>query len=183
MLDTKLESKIDTKFPRLITPLPGPEARRIVEVPTVAQDHDRRFSTQLLAVFTEEVVQANPDSGSASRPSEILGDSPCGNRIGSPAEVFRDFLQPCAEGKDPSPSVAAVEGVRDREQLRVVISHRAAHVPYDKQVCSSLLRLSESELDPFATLPEAMSSRVGEIDLAMSGRGVATSRSRGREAP
>jgi len=30
MIDTKSESKIDTKFPRLITPLPGPEARKVL---------------------------------------------------------------------------------------------------------------------------------------------------------
>jgi 4-aminobutyrate aminotransferase len=30
MIDTKIESKIDTKFPRLITALPGPEARKIL---------------------------------------------------------------------------------------------------------------------------------------------------------
>lgn len=30
MIDTKMESKIDTKFPRLVTPLPGPEARKVL---------------------------------------------------------------------------------------------------------------------------------------------------------
>jgi 4-aminobutyrate aminotransferase len=30
MIDTKTESKIDTKLPRLVTPLPGPEARKVL---------------------------------------------------------------------------------------------------------------------------------------------------------
>ena len=30
MIETKMHSKIDTKFPRLITPLPGPEARKVL---------------------------------------------------------------------------------------------------------------------------------------------------------
>jgi len=87
------------------------------------------------------------------------------------------------EGKDPGPSVPAMEGVRNREEVRFVISHRAAHVPQDEQLGSLHLRLSESELDPLAALPEAVSSRAGEVDLSVSGRGVASSRAGGGEAP
>ena len=32
MLEVKTETKIDTKFPRLVTPLPGPEARRVLKL-------------------------------------------------------------------------------------------------------------------------------------------------------
>src|SRR2546428_13361112 len=61
-----------------------------------------------------------------------------------------------------------------------MVPHRAAHIPQNNEFRTALPRLPESELDPFASLSEAVSGRRGKIDRTSASGGLTTTGPCGR---
>src|SRR5256712_11211313 len=63
-----------------------------------------------------------------------------------------------------------------------MVPHRAAHIPQNNEFRTALPRFSESELDPFASLSEAVSGGRGKIDRTSPSRRLSTTGPCGRVA-
>src|SRR5437867_2313463 len=156
---------------------------RCAVVPTVAQDDDGRPSVEDPRVPSEEILQTGSDPSPSPHRAEVSRNGTGRVNITLAAEEARHLVELRSEGEHPRPPDQAVERVHEGKENRFMVPHRAAHIPKDDEFRPALPRLPESELDPFASLPEAVSGGRGEIDRTSPSRRLSTTGPCGRVAP
>lgn len=102
---------------------------RFAEVPTITQDDEGRPFMEEPRVPSEEILQAGSDAGpSPHRPEVPRGGTGRVNVTLAPQEA-RHLVELRAEREHPRPPDQAMECVYEGEEDRLMVSHRAAHVP------------------------------------------------------
>src|SRR3989454_10736552 len=121
---------------------------RFAEVPAVAQDDEGRPFVEEPRVPSEEVLQAGSDASPSSHRPEVPGGGTGRVNITLPPQEARHLLELRAESEHPRSPDQAVERVHEGEEPRLMVPHRATHIPYDDEFRPALSGLPESELDP-----------------------------------
>src|SRR3989441_2326673 len=155
---------------------------RFAEVPTVAQDDDGRPFVKEPRVPSEEILQTGSDPSPSPHRTEVSRGGTGRVNITLAAQEARHLVELRAEREHPRPPNQAVERVHEGKEDRLMVPHRAAHIPQNNKFRPALPRLPESELDPFASLSEAVSGGRGKIDWTSPSRHLSTTGSCGRVA-
>src|SRR2546428_5789191 len=155
---------------------------RFAEVPTVAQDDDGRPSVEEPRVPSEEILQTGSDPSPSPHRAEVPGGGTGRVNITLAAEEARHLVELGAEREPPRPPDQTVERVHEAKEDRLMVPHRAAHIPQNNEFRPALPRLPESELDPFASLSEAVSGGRGKVDRTSPSRRLSTTGPCGRVA-
>src|SRR2546428_10476403 len=155
---------------------------RFAEVPTVAQDDYGRPFVEEPRVPSEEILQAGSDLSPSPHRAEVPRGGPGRVNITLAAEEARHLVELHAEREPPCPPDQAVERVHEGKEDRLMVPHRAADIPKDDEFRPAFPRLPESELDPLASLSEAVSGGRGKIDRTSPSRRLSTAGPCGRVA-
>src|SRR5947209_4818640 len=158
------------------------QTRRFAEVPTLAQDDDGRPSVEQPRVPSEEILQTGSDPSPSPHRAEVPRGGTGRVNITLPAEEARHLVELRAEREHPRPPDQAVERVHEGKEDRLMVPHRAAHIPQDDEFRPALPRLPESELDPLASMSEAAAGGRGKIDRTSPSRRLSTTGPCGRVA-
>ena len=102
---------------------------RFAEVPTVAQDDERRLLVEEPRVPSEEVLQAGSDAGPSPHRPEVPRGGTGRVNVTLPPQEGRHLVELRAEREHPRPADQAVERVHEGKEDRLMVSHRAAHIP------------------------------------------------------
>src|SRR3989441_6903805 len=156
---------------------------RFAEVPTVAQDDDGRPRVEHPRVPSEKILQTGSDPSPSPHRAEVSRNGTGRVNITLPAEEARHVVELRSEREHPRPPDQAVERVHEGKEDRFMVPHRAAHIPQNNEFRPALPRLPESEIDPFASLSQAVSGGRGEIDRTSPSRRLSTTGPCGRVAP
>ena len=102
---------------------------RFAEVPTVAQDDDGRPSVEEPRVPSEEILQTGSDPSPSPHRAEVPRGGTGRVNITLPAEEARHLVELRAEREHPRPPDQTVERVHEGKEDRLMVPHRAAHIP------------------------------------------------------
>ena len=102
---------------------------RFAEVPAVAQDDEGRPFVEELRVPSEEILQARSDASPSPHRPEVPGGGTGRVNITLAAQEARHLVELRTEGEHSGPPDQAMERVDEGKEDRLMVPHRAAHIP------------------------------------------------------